>query len=121
MLSSRQESSATDGSSATLAPNVGLDSQCVWTVPPDYRPLTVQLQWPSVVVDIRSATAPVAMSKDVVSPGAIGDWPRSAPMSCITAMSDRVNALWDAFHARRWVAEPILSMTYKDLDVEKSV
>ena len=34
-----------DGSSsfATLAPNVGLESQCVGTLPPDYGPRTVRL------------------------------------------------------------------------------
>jgi len=71
--------------------------------------------------DVRLATAPVAMSKGVVSPGIVDDRPRSAPMSWITTMTDRVNALWDAFYGRRQVAALTETMTDKDLDVEKGI
>jgi len=111
-----------DGSSSfpTLAPDVGLESQCVGTLPPDNGPRTVPFQSPTADVDVRPVTAPVAMPKDVVSRGAVADRPRSAPMLWITAMTDRVNALWDAFYGRRRVVAPI-GMTNKDLDVEKVV
>ena len=79
----------------------------------------MQLSTPDV--DIRPVTAPVAMSKDVVSPGAVDDRPQSAPVSWIIAMTDRVNALWDALHGRRRVTAPTLGLTDKDLDVEKGV
>ena len=36
-------------------------------------------------------------------------------------MTDRVNALWDAFYSRRQVAAPTVTMTDKDLDVEKGI
>ena len=36
-------------------------------------------------------------------------------------MTDRVNALWDAFYGRRRVIVPTLTMTDKDLDIEKGV
>jgi len=36
-------------------------------------------------------------------------------------MTDRVNALWDAFYGRRQVAGPAVTMTDKDIDVEKGV
>ena len=96
---------------------MGVKSQCVGSGPYllimdlgrsccSRQPLTLKYDW---------------LRKDVVSRGAVDDRPRSAPMSWITAMTDRVNALWDAFYARRWVAEPILSVTDKDLDVGKGV
>jgi len=36
-------------------------------------------------------------------------------------MTNRVNALWDAFYGRRQVVAPTLTMTDKDLDIEKGV
>jgi len=50
-----------DGFPATLAPKVWLESQYVGTFPPDYGPRTVQFQSSTADVDVRPATAPVAM------------------------------------------------------------
>jgi len=36
-------------------------------------------------------------------------------------MTDRENALWDAFYGKRQVAAPTVAMTGKDIDVEKDV
>jgi len=47
--------------------------------------------------------------------------PRSAPVSWMTAVTERANAIWNAFHGRVRVVPPTLAMTNKEHDIEMGV
>ena len=99
---------------------MGPECQLLGTLSSEYGPRTVCLQSPAVD-DFRPATAPVLMPKDVASLEVVDDRPRSAPVSWMTVVTDRVNALWSAFHGSVRVVAPSLGMTSRNLDVEMGV
>ena len=108
-----------DGMSfATLAPNVGLESQCVGTFPSEYGPRTIRFQPTVVDVEDRPMSAPVTKQKDVVSPEIVEDRPQSAPEPWKAAITARVNALWNAFHNKSQVAASTLDTADRDSESE---
>jgi len=65
---------------ATLAPNVWLEYRLLGSLSSKYGPRTVRSQSP-VVDNVRPATAPEMMPKDVAFLEVVDDSPRSAPVS----------------------------------------
>ena len=56
----------------------------------------------------RPATAPVTVPENPVSKDLVTSRPRSAPLPWMTAITDRVNALWNAIYDRRPVVATAL-------------
>ena len=61
------------------------------------------------------------MPKGVAPLEVVDDRPRSAPVSWMTPVTDRVNALWNAFHGSVRVVAPKIGMTSRNLDAEMGV
>jgi len=56
----------------------------------------------------RPVTAPVTVPENPVSNDLVTSRPRSAPLPWMTAITDRINALWNAIYDRRPVVASAL-------------
>ena len=66
----------------------------------------------------RPVTAPVTVPENPISNDFVNSRPRSAPLPWMTAIMDRVNALWNAMYDKRPVVAPALDLAYPKMSAE---
>jgi len=96
----------TSAVAATLSPERGTRMVRLQNEIPDARMVRLQHDIPDRL-DI-PATAPVIVPENPVSNDLVNSRPRSAPLPWMTAITDRVHALWNAIYDRRPVVAPAL-------------
>ena len=94
------------GPAVTLSPERGARMVRLQNEIPDARIVRHQHEIPDRLD--RPVTAPVMVPENPISNDLVNSRPRSVPLPWMTAITDRVNALWSAIYDRRSAVAPAL-------------